>query len=231
MNPLFTPQDLAIRFALAFVASALIGLNRGEHGSEAGLRTTLLVGLSSTAAMLLANALLGTTGKAPDSFVNFDVMRLPLGILTGIGFIGAGAILRRGGIVHGVTTAATLWFVTVMGLGFGAGQLGLGLAMLGLGMVVLGGLKWIERRLKCRWIASLTLVVDGERPTDGEFTTRLLREGYEVTRWAIQRRETERRIQCEVRWLARKPALQTPKVVEELVSFPNVRKVSWVPRQ
>ncbi len=49
-------------------------------------------------------------------------MRLPLGILSGIGFIGGGAILQRGDLVMGVTTAATLWFVTVMGLCFGAGS-------------------------------------------------------------------------------------------------------------
>lgn len=52
-----------------------------------------------------------------------DLMRLPLGILTGMGFIGGGAILRRDGFVFGVTTAATLWFVTAIGLCFGVGRL------------------------------------------------------------------------------------------------------------
>ena len=66
-----------------------------------------------------------------------DLMRLPLGILSGMGFIGAGAIFRRGDAVVGVTTAATLWFVTVMGLCFGAGQLPLGAAMLAVGLGVL----------------------------------------------------------------------------------------------
>ena len=63
-----------------------------------------------------------TTGKPTDSFVTLDLMRLPLGILTGMGFIGAGAILKKGDIVLGVTTATTLWFVTVLGLCFGGGQ-------------------------------------------------------------------------------------------------------------
>jgi putative Mg2+ transporter-C (MgtC) family protein len=56
-----------------------------------------------------------------------DLMRLPLGILIGVGFIGGGAILRRDDIVVGVTTAATLWLVTVIGLCLGGGQLALGL--------------------------------------------------------------------------------------------------------
>jgi len=53
-----------------------------------------------------------------------DLMRLPLGILTGVGFIGGGAIFKKGDLVTGVTTAATLWMVTVIGLCLGGGQLG-----------------------------------------------------------------------------------------------------------
>jgi putative Mg2+ transporter-C (MgtC) family protein len=58
-----------------------------------------------------------------NSIVRLDIMRLPLGILSGVGFIGAGAILRRGDTVRGVTTAATIWLVTVVGRCFGGGQL------------------------------------------------------------------------------------------------------------
>jgi hypothetical protein len=67
-------------------------------------------------------------------------MRLPLGILSG-GFIGAGAIVRYGSLVRGLTTVATLWFVTVLGLCFGGGQLALGLAVLTFGVLVLEGLR------------------------------------------------------------------------------------------
>jgi putative Mg2+ transporter-C (MgtC) family protein len=72
--------------------------------------------------MLQANLLMYSVGKTPDSFVVLDLMRLPLGILSGVGFVGAGAILRRDNLVVGVTTAATMWFVIVMGLGFGGGN-------------------------------------------------------------------------------------------------------------
>ena len=83
-------------------------------------------------------------------------MRLPLGILSGMGFIGAGAILHRGNMVTGVTTAATLWFVTVMGLCFGGGQIGLGLIALALGLVVLWGLKWVEQHTETNRRARLS---------------------------------------------------------------------------
>src|SRR5262249_23206233 len=116
-------HDIALRLALAVVAGMVLGLDRGEHGRPAGLRTTLLVCLAAAVAMIQTNLLMVTRGKAPDSFSVLDLMRLPLGILTGMGFIGGGAILRRENMVLGVTTAATLWFVTVIGLCFGGGQI------------------------------------------------------------------------------------------------------------
>jgi putative Mg2+ transporter-C (MgtC) family protein len=81
----------------------------------------------------------------PDVSDNRDAPQL--GILTGVGFIGGGAILKRGDAVHGLTTAATLWFVTVVGLCFGGGQVGLGLAGSVLGFLTLRALKTLERRL------------------------------------------------------------------------------------
>ena len=136
-----TWPEIALRLALTVVAGTLIGLDRGEHGRAAGLRTTLLVCLAAAVAMIQANVLLATAGKTADSFATLDVMRLPLGILTGMGFIGGGAILRRDSLILGVTTAATLWFVTVIGLCFGGGQISLGIAALVLGVVVVTGLR------------------------------------------------------------------------------------------
>lgn len=66
------------------------------------------------------------SGKVPGSFAVLDLMRLPLGILTGMGFIGAGAVFRKDGLVSGVTTAAMLWFVTIIGLCFGGGAMWVG---------------------------------------------------------------------------------------------------------
>lgn len=140
-------RDVFIRLLLAAVAGILIGFDRGESGKVAGLRTTLLVCLAACLSMLEVNALLSQSGKTPESFVQLDVMRLPLGILSGVGFIGAGAIMRKDGLVKGVTTAATLWFVTVVGLCFGGGQLGLGVAGVVLGIIVLWFMKAIEVRI------------------------------------------------------------------------------------
>ena len=139
--------DVLLRLALTLIAGGILGFNRQERGHAAGLRTTILVGLAAAIAMVLAGILVPTAGKPQDGYVNMDVMRLPLGILTGVGFIGGGAILRKGELVRGVTTAATLWIVTVIGLCFGAGQLGLGIGGTALGFFTLCGLKWVDVRI------------------------------------------------------------------------------------
>jgi putative Mg2+ transporter-C (MgtC) family protein len=100
----------------------LIGYNRTEHGKAAGLRTTLVVCLAVSFCDDPEFAL-PAAGRSPDSFVTNDLMGVPLGILTGVGFIDAGVIIRRNNIVVGVTTAPTLWSMTVVGLCLGGGQI------------------------------------------------------------------------------------------------------------
>jgi len=152
-----TWQDIALRLLMTVVAGALIGLDRESRGHAAGFRTTILVGLAACVAMVEANLLLSLSGKAADSFGAADVLRLPLGILTGVGFIGGGAILKRGRLVVGVTTAATLWMVTVIGLCFGAGLWPLGIAATAIAVLALGGLKWFDRRIPREQRAMLTI--------------------------------------------------------------------------
>lgn len=143
LNP--TWADIAVRLALTMLAGAIIGLNRGARGHAAGFRTTILVALAASVAMIQANILLPLGGKAQDSFSVMDLMRLPLGILTGVGFIGGGTIVKKGDLVVGVTTAATLWLVTVIGLCLGGGQLILGGAATVLAVITLWILRWVDR--------------------------------------------------------------------------------------
>src|SRR5580704_7935524 len=109
-----TWQTIALRILLTLVAGTLLGTNRSKSGHPAGLRTTLLVTLAASIAMIQMNLLIDTNGKPGNSYVVMDLMRLPLGILTGVGFIGAGAIVRKDEFVLGITTAATIWFSTVV---------------------------------------------------------------------------------------------------------------------
>jgi putative Mg2+ transporter-C (MgtC) family protein len=155
-------SDIAIRLAFTMAAGAIIGFNRGARGHAAGFRTTILVGLAASVAMIQTNILLSMEGKTSGSFAVMDLMRLPLGILTGVGFIGGGAILKKGDLVTGVTTAATLWLVTVIGLCLGGGQLVLGVVTTILGVTTLWLLKWVDIVIPRQHRAALTITCDAQ---------------------------------------------------------------------
>jgi putative Mg2+ transporter-C (MgtC) family protein len=212
--------DIALRLLLTVVAGALIGINRGEHGRPAGLRTTLLVGLAACVSMIQVNLLLTIRGKATDSFVVMDLMRLPLGILSGMGFIGAGVILHKDNLVLGVTTAATLWFVTVLGLCFGGGQLVLGLVVLGLGLVVLWLLKPIEHWWKQDRQASLTIVIGNKGPSETDITKAVLAAGFRVASLSVifEPAASRREMHCLVKWQNKFGEIQPPAFVAELAT-------------
>ncbi len=175
-----TWPDLLLRLAYTLIAGTIIGYNRGEHGKAAGLRTTLLVCMAASVAMLQMNYLLTLSGRTSNSFVMNDLMRLPLGILTGVGFIGGGAILRRDNIIIGVTTAATLWYVTVIGLCFGGGQVLLGWAATALGCLVLWVLNWFEAAMAREQHARLTISLEAESPSENQIRARLTGGAIEI---------------------------------------------------
>jgi putative Mg2+ transporter-C (MgtC) family protein len=228
-----TWYDIALRLALTIIASAVLGINRTERGRAAGLRTTILVCLAASVSMIQCNLLLQTTGKSPESFAQFDVMRLPLGILTGIGFIGAGAILRRGEMIQGVTTAATIWIVTIIGLCLGGGQIGLGIAAVVLALIVLWALQGLESLIPQERQAKLTLSVAADAPSENEIREAVQSAGYRIAKWDISfdtrgdaRRST---VRCEVRWDATLSDTQTPAFLNRFRQDPGVLAVRWSP--
>jgi len=221
--------DIAIRLLLAILAGGLIGVNRSEQARPVGLRTTLLVCLAACLAMLEVNLLLPTTGKSSGSFASIDPMRLAHGLLAGMGFIGAGAIVRRGDVVQGVTTAATLWFVTVVGLCFGAGHLVVGSVTLLLGFLALWGLKWVEEQTLTQRTATITLITKGER--EEELLSGLTAHGYRIrTVEATYINRTQRRkLVYQIRWRGRTSAKPAADLVRELASRPGIERIIWKP--
>ncbi len=223
------PSEVALRLVLTFIAGAIIGVNRSERGRAAGFRTNILVCLTASASMILGNLMLGTTGRPFNSFVTMDVMRLPLGILTGMGFIGAGAILHRPNAVTGVTTAATLWFTTLMGFCFGAGEFLLGAWMLGLGVLVLWCLQWIEARWKQRQEATLMVLVESGGPSQGELTAIVETDGHKVNSCAARYADIEKEWRFDVSWQATQEDASLPSFLERLAAHSGVKEVRWTP--
>ncbi len=119
--PELSLAELTLRIALAAGLGAAIGLERELREREAGLRTHLLVSLGAALFTLVS-----AYGWSDWHFSNaegivFDPTRIAAQIVTGVGFLGAGAIIRQGLTVRGLTTAATLWAVAAIGMAVGAG--------------------------------------------------------------------------------------------------------------
>lgn len=224
-----TWTDIALRLALTVLVGVAIGYNRSEHGKAAGMRTMVLVCLAASIAMIQVNLLLPMAGRGPTSFVMNDLMRLPLGILTGVGFIGGGAILRRDNIVVGVTTAATLWLVTVIGLCIGGGQIKLGLAGAILALGALWALHALEDWMLRDHHARVSIDVDAGGPTEAQIRHRLEQAGLSITavRSVLSRNGEHRAVQFEVSQLRRSANCETPAFLIELAVDPGVLKVEW----
>ena len=207
--------EIALRLALALAAGSLIGWNRSRFGHPAGLRTTVLSVLAAAVAMVQVNLLLDLGGRRSDSFVMLDLMRLPLGILSGIGFIGAGAIMRRGSMVQGITTAATLWFITVIGLCFGGGQIWLGVSSTALAFGTLKGLKWFEKRLREQKEGTFTVIVGQQGPAEEEIRAQVEAAGLHVSGCAVTYLDQarRRRFHYVVKWWARSDETRTPEIL------------------
>jgi len=140
------PTDLEMigRLLLTLFLSGLIGLERQVHKRDAGLRTHILVALGSCLIML-------TSAYVFDIYkdkVNLDPARIAAGVITGIGFLGAGTIMRDPEKVKGLTTAASLWVAAALGLAVGVGFNRVAIYTTVLVLIVLHVLRFAENPLK-----------------------------------------------------------------------------------
>ena len=140
---MISQTDMLIRILIAAGLGALIGFERERKGQPAGLRTHIVLVVGSTLAMCLSiNLAIDFT----PGMVLGDPSRLAAQVLTGIGFLCAGAILRFGATVRGLTTAASLWTMAVVGLAVGAGYYLAASGVTALLLIVLSFVNWVESR-------------------------------------------------------------------------------------
>jgi putative Mg2+ transporter-C (MgtC) family protein len=160
--------DLALRLLIAAALGAGIGVEREVHGHPAGMRTHLLVSLGSALFTILSihgfGELAGTAGQGP-----VDPSRVAAQIVSGIGFLGAGAILKDGFTIRGLTTAASLWATAAIGMAAGAGQWTLAVVVLLIAIVSLWPLNLVAERLHgiVRGKVAIRVVVENAAALEG----------------------------------------------------------------
>ena len=134
--------DAAAKICVAAVLGAIIGLERVWKGHPAGLRTNLLIAISSCTFTIISIEGFPLQGSAQDT------ARVAAQIVTGVGFLGAGAVLRSEGHIRGLTTAASIWLVAALGMAVGTGLYFLAIFTTLLSIVLLVLLRPLSRRLE-----------------------------------------------------------------------------------
>jgi putative Mg2+ transporter-C (MgtC) family protein len=136
--------DIAIRLVVSALIGAGLGLEREIHGHPAGMRTHMLVALGSAVFTVLSIYGFPQTAGAPAA----DPSRISAQIVTGIGFLGAGAIIKFGTSIRGLTTAASLWVVASLGLAAGAGAYFVALVGMAIGLAALWPARVLASKLE-----------------------------------------------------------------------------------
>jgi putative Mg2+ transporter-C (MgtC) family protein len=142
-EPLLTSLDIVVRLALSFAAGVIIGFERASRRQVAGMRTHVVICLGATLLMILSIWLPQEFGHLK----NGDPGRIAAQVVSGIGFLGAGAMIRLGNNVRGLTTAASLWLIAAVGMAVGAGQYLAAALTEGLALAALWGLGKFESRV------------------------------------------------------------------------------------
>ena len=207
-----TTLEIAGRLLLGASLGGIIGLERQIHGRPAGFRTHLLVCVASVLLMVTSGSLGGDPG------------RLAAGAITGIGFLGAGVILKAGLAVHGLTTAACLWTVSAIGLSVGTGLY----AAAGITFLVtlgaLWGLRLVEDRIPREAFKRVTVVVDRAVP-EGVVREAITRSGPTIEDVAYELDASTGRITYRIT-IESKHHFSEREVLDALAAIPEVHRAS-----
>jgi putative Mg2+ transporter-C (MgtC) family protein len=224
--PTLNWDESLLRLALAAVLGGLIGVERELREREAGLRTHLLVALGSALFTIVGAYGFHDFLESGESVVRADPTRIAAQIVTGIGFLGAGAIIRQGFSVRGLTTAATLWVVAAVGLAAGAGYYSAAVITPALVLIALYPLRILAYQILRRFrVEDGRLLVElpaGSPP--GGVIDEIERAGARINSVDVSQEGDRRRLELDVVLPRDTPA---PRLVARIADVENVAEVRW----
>ncbi len=219
--------DTLLRLLLAAVLGSLIGFERERLLWAAGIRTHMLVCVGACLFMIVSAYGFGSV-LGPN--VILDPSRVAAQVVSGIGFLGAGAILARGEIVKGLTTAASIWTVAAIGLAVGGGLYFAAAISTAVILAILAGVKPLEELYRER-NQSCRLIIEA---THGALTPELVKKTLGVRTSQIKRLVVNSKEGTEIDEvtliLSRVASRETQSIADKLQNLPNVRQVSIVTR-
>lgn len=226
-SPDITWLEITFRLAAAAGLTGLIGLERELRERTAGLRTHMLVGVGSALFTIVSAYAWSDFVFSREGGTVLDPTRIAAQIVTGIGFLGAGAIIRQGLSIRGLTTAAGLWVVAAIGMAAGAGFYSGALIATAIVLVGLGPLRWIEYGLLDRLRKEAQVLEVDLRPEQplAPLLAILERREAKVNRIELDEEEDRRQVRVEVDLRG----AGGREVVDELSHLDEVISVRWTP--
>ncbi|WP_245651134.1 MgtC/SapB family protein [Paramagnetospirillum marisnigri] len=230
LGELATNGLITLHLLGALAVGCIIGYERSYHGRAAGIRTYALVCVASTAltvvnaypAMWFGGTAQGTTALA-------DPTRVMQGIMTGIGFLGAGVIMRNGFSIHGLSTAASIWITAAIGIIIGLGFYGAAISVAVITVVLMSGVRSIESALPHQELLHLTLRFPAEDAPDTTNIQGIMEaHGYRVSDWSFHLGEQGSRFEYELVLHATSP-LDPSKLVETLKGIDGLLEFRLAP--
>ncbi|WP_019647012.1 MgtC/SapB family protein [Novispirillum itersonii] len=222
VNEIATNTLILLHLLGALGVGVLVGYERSFHGRAAGIRTYALVCVASCV-LTVINAYPGSWfGGLSNSPTSADPTRVIQGIMTGIGFLGAGVIMKEGMSIRGLSTAASIWMTAAIGVVIGLGFYGAAISAAVITVALMSGVRSLETALPHTTIMHLCLKFPRAETPDAVALRALLEQcGWEVSDWTFQLCGDGRQYQYEVVLNARSPA-EPSTVVKALDSLPGL---------
>jgi putative Mg2+ transporter-C (MgtC) family protein len=219
--PALSDWEVLGRLALAAALGGALGVEREWRDHDAGFRTHLLVCLGSAIFTIVSAYGFEAFLRSGASVVRADPTRIAAQIVTGIGFLGAGAIIRQGMNIRGLTTAANLWVVAAIGLASGAGYYSAALIGTGVALIALWPLRVAADYTIERWRRDETrLVLELHPAAVARVFEELDRRRLQISRFEIERQGETRRLHLQL-------AHTDPTLAVHLSELDGVRDVAW----
>ena len=222
-SSVLTEFDMVIRLCLGFAAGTIIGFERSFRRQVAGLRTHILIAVGATLLMLLSIYLPQHYNPLKTS----DPGRIAAQVVSGIGFLGAGAIIRLGNNIRGLTTAASLWFVAAVGLAIGSGMFLVAAVAEALGLFTLTLLSVIEKKIFPTERYKILEIYYKDTSPNTIVALDLLKE-YKIKVQSIDISHGAKDKGTKMKILVRTPtSLDLAKVTKEIKAVGNIGKVEF----
>jgi len=218
-----TEWDMIGRLALSALLGSFIGYERERLAWAAGLRTHMLVAVGSTMVMIVsAYGFADVMGPG----ISLDPSRMAAQVVSGIGFLGAGAILARGEVVRGLTTAASVWSVAGIGLAVGGGLYVPAIAATAIILIILAGIKPLERRfIGARQTRALVIFADRDALSLPKLHEALGVGSARVQSFVLRPKVSAPDVDQIQITFARLSATQFGAITKRLTDLPGVREV------